>query len=212
MNFKYNTVYSKRRTIAVTVSSDNTVTVRCPIGTDSRRIEKFLSDKSEWITGHLQRNALKINANAAVIDGECVLVNGARRKLIIGETNAIIPDAVTVTSVKNLKKLFLDEYSADFLKKFNYFSALTGITPSGVAFRDYKSRWGCCDAKNRITFNYKLLMLPERLQAYVIVHELCHVKRHDHSSAFYALVKNCMPEYKQAVRELKNYDFITRLY
>ena len=160
----------------------------------------------------MQRNALKINANAAVIDGECVLVNGARRKLIIGETNAIIPDAVTVTSVKNLKKLFLDEYSADFLKKFNYFSALTGITPSGVAFRDYKSRWGCCDAKNRITFNYKLLMLPERLQAYVIVHELCHVKRHDHSSAFYALVKNCMPEYKQAVRELKNYDFITRLY
>ena len=119
MNFKYNTVYSKRRTIAVTVSSDNTVTVRCPIGTDSRRIEKFLSDKSEWITGHLQRNALKINANAAVIDGECVLVNGARRKLIIGETNAIIPDAVTVTSVKNLKKLFLDEYSADFLEKFN---------------------------------------------------------------------------------------------
>lgn len=212
MNFEYSVIYSRRRSISVTISSDNTVTVRCPKHTDVQRIEKFLSEKSDWINKHLQNNAAKLEENSDIINGKAVLVGGERRTLVIGERSEITAEAVQIKSVKHLKNLLVGTFGGQFFAKVKEISDAIGLTPNGVSFRDYKSRWGCCNAKNQIVFNYKMLMLPEKVQIYVIIHELCHIKQHNHSAAFYALVRRFMPDYKEAERELKNYDFITRLY
>ena len=87
-----------------------------------------------------------------------------------------------------------------------------GGCPEDVSVRDFKARWGCCDANKRIRLNWRLSMLPPDLQDYVLVHELCHLKHMNHSSAFWAEVKKILPDYASRKKRLKEYAFLTLLY
>ena len=46
-------------------------------------------------------------------------------------------------------------------------------------------------------YNWQIIMAPESIIDYVIVHELCHIKEHNHSPGFWALVEDEMPDYKE---------------
>jgi predicted metal-dependent hydrolase len=74
-----------------------------------------------------------------------------------------------------------------------------------VLIRNQKKRWGSCNAKGELRFNWRLVMLPLRVLDYVVVHEMAHLKVLNHSPRFWALVEQIMPDYKarhQALREL----------
>jgi predicted metal-dependent hydrolase len=77
-----------------------------------------------------------------------------------------------------------------------------GLKPSSVAFRRYKSRWGCCDKNDRLTFNTALIRYAPELIDYVVVHELAHIRHKDHSKAFWNLVMRYLPDAKALRRRL----------
>lgn len=79
--------------------------------------------------------------------------------------------------------------------KLDKWSSQLGLIHQGFKIKKHKSRWGSCTANNRLSFNYKILFLPSDIQDYVIVHELCHTVRKDHSKNFWALVSKSLPEY-----------------
>ncbi len=72
-----------------------------------------------------------------------------------------------------------------------------------IAVRQLKSRWGSCSHKGSLSFNYKILFLPESLQDYVIVHELCHLKQPNHSPKFWSLVAKTLPNYDHLRSSIK---------
>ena len=79
------------------------------------------------------------------------------------------------------------------------------MEPRSVAVKDYKSRWGSCSAKGDISYNWKIVLAPHRIVDYVVVHELCHMLEHNHSSRYWKLVEKYVPDYRERRDWLKNH-------
>ena len=208
----YNVIYSKRRSIQIAVSGNNEITVRCPFHTSKSRIENFLNEKQDWINKIINRNYQRLQKVNEVLNFKAVYVDGNEIPLLLGEKNLITSSCVYLKRIEDIQKQFIKSFSKGFLDEVNILSEKTGLVPLAVKVRNYKSRWGCCDIKGNIYFNYKLFMLPLNLREYVIIHELCHLKHHNHSTAFWSLVESYLPNCKSLRKELKNYDFLTKLY
>jgi len=73
-----------------------------------------------------------------------------------------------------------------------------GLHVSRVSVRNQQSRWGSCSPKGHICLNWRLVTMPEWIRDYVIIHELMHLKRLDHSPKFWKLVAAACPEYEKA--------------
>ncbi len=87
------------------------------------------------------------------------------------------------------------------IKFFNYFY---NFSIQSITIKNQRTRWGSCSENKNLNFNYKIIYLPENLVDYVIVHELCHLKEMNHSSAFWALVSLTIPDWKTRRQNLKN--------
>lgn len=72
-----------------------------------------------------------------------------------------------------------------------------------VAIKDNRTNWGSCSKAGNLNFNYKLILLPDHLADYVIIHELCHLKEMNHSIRFWNLVAQGCPNWKRSRAELK---------
>jgi len=68
-----------------------------------------------------------------------------------------------------------------------------GLRAHGVSVRDQRSRWGSCSETGGLSLNWRLILLPPRLQDHVILHELAHTRHFDHSRAFYSFLKAMDP-------------------
>ncbi|TSD00119.1 MAG: putative metal-dependent hydrolase [Candidatus Peregrinibacteria bacterium Greene1014_49] len=80
-----------------------------------------------------------------------------------------------------------------------------GVRIRGVKLRFASSQWGSCSSKGIIMLNAGLLLIPERYLRYIIIHELSHRIRADHSAAFWRVVEGAMPKYDAARKELMEY-------
>ena len=73
-----------------------------------------------------------------------------------------------------------------------------GLEVRGVSVRDQRTRWGSCGRNGRICLNWRLVLMPDWVRDYVLVHELMHLQRLDHSPRFWALVAAAFPGYREA--------------
>jgi len=92
------------------------------------------------------------------------------------------------------------------LARLVHFNQFYGLAWKRVAIRNQKSRWGSCSQKGNLNFNYRLLFLPQELQDYIIVHELCHLKELHHRESFWALVAEQLPNYLALKNSLRHYE------
>ena len=90
-------------------------------------------------------------------------------------------------------------------ERLGVFAAQLGVTYNRVCVKTLVSRWGSCSGKGNLNFNSLLCLLPPQVADYIMIHELCHLKQHNHSPAFWAEVAQAMPDYRQSVRWLKRY-------
>lgn len=87
--------------------------------------------------------------------------------------------------------------------KVAHYAERMGVTPTSVRITAARTRFGSCSGKNGLCFSLYLMQYPEAAIDCVVVHELAHIRHHDHSAAFYAEVARIMPDYKERLRLLK---------
>lgn len=78
-----------------------------------------------------------------------------------------------------------------------------GLVPTGIKVTSARTRFGSCSGKNSICFSWRLMLYPSEAIDYVIVHELAHIRHHDHSPAFYTLIERYMPDWRERMKLLK---------
>ena len=219
--FRYKIIFSRRRTISISVSPDKGVTVRAPLRTPEKTVEKFVTSRSEWVMKHLENYSNHTRLNGKISDGEKVLFRG--KEYIIRLLNA---DYGTVTLSDNdifvsapvdkipsaaeliLKKWFINEAARMIPDKLREMITKHGshrFNPSMVTIRTMKRRWGSCSSKGRITINSELVKIDDIFTEYVILHELCHLKHHNHGTDYYKLLSEVFPEWKKVRKELRKY-------
>jgi len=80
-----------------------------------------------------------------------------------------------------------------------------GLDVARVSVRNQRWRWGSCSRKGLICLNWRLVTMPDWVRDYVLIHELMHLKRLDHSPKFWKLVAAACPNYQEARAWLRTY-------
>lgn len=91
----------------------------------------------------------------------------------------------------------------DLPRRVERLALQVGVSVNRVTIRCQRTRWGSCSAKGNISLNCLLMLCPEVVRDYVVVHELCHRREMNHSPRFWAEVERVMPEYRRHRRWLK---------
>ena len=88
--------------------------------------------------------------------------------------------------------------------RLTYFNAAYGYIWKNITIRNQSTRWGSCSKQGNLNFNYKIVLLPPELADYIVVHELCHIGQLNHSSKFWDLFEQTIPDYKVLRKALKD--------
>ena len=183
-------IRSKRKTLAIEIRPDMRVVVRAPEKIPQNEIMKFVEEKQNWIKKHLVQMYFKAEENKKQ-KKEPALTNADIEKLC-QKALSVIPD------------------------KVKYYAEIMGVTYGRITIRNQKTRWGSCSIhskkirmnlqlavkseecsnKGNLNFNCLLMLMPDKVLDYVVVHELCHLKQMNHSKKFWKEVERYMPDYK----------------
>ena len=174
MEITYKLVRSNRKTLAVEIKGDGQVIVRAPYRISKREIERFVTEKADWIEKHLKTIRERQAARPAV------------KKLTAAEIQELADVAMK-----------------DFPERVRRFAPQVGVTYGRITIRNQKTRWGSCSSKGNLNFNCLLMLAPSEVRDYVVVHELCHRLEMNHSPRFWAEVERILPDYKARIKWLK---------
>ena len=113
--------------------------------------------------------------------------------------------AITKQVKKQLEGYFKQQAEKLIIERLEVISEQTSLTPTKVNIRQYRARWGSCNNRGEVSFNYFLMMTPLFVIDYVITHELCHLEFLNHSKSFWQLVKQHSPNYQKAKQWLSHH-------
>ena len=113
-------------------------------------------------------------------------------------------DAATAAQVEELRR-----QAKEYLPgRLYYLANLFGFQYNTLRIKHNSSNWGSCSSKGNINLNLNLMRVPQDLQDYVMLHELCHLKYLNHSPQFHALLESVCPGHREKQRRLKEYKLI----
>jgi predicted metal-dependent hydrolase len=91
----------------------------------------------------------------------------------------------------------------DLPKRLRELADLHGLSVTRISIRNQRTRWGSCGRDGHVCLNWRLVAMPGWVRDYVIIHELMHLKRLDHSRAYWRLVAAACPRFREARQWLR---------
>ena len=222
-DIEFSIIFSGRRSIGISVRPDSSVIVRAPYRTSLKTINRIVTGKYSWVLKHRDnyRNLDNSSRNKLYISGETHLFRGNESILKIEKASkpyisfydSTIELGINKTEDTELiKRLLYKGYKneavilfPELMNKVLSEHQSHMFKPAGLVIRTMKRRWGSCSNRGKITLSTELIKLSDFHIEYVITHELCHLKHHNHGPRFYELLSELFPDWKSARKELRKY-------
>ncbi len=205
----------RERKVAIHVRPDGAVQVDAPMGSGRAAIRKAVRKRARWVIGHLKKNREQRRhvLPRRYISGESHFYLGRRYVLKVfkderrdhgvnvqrSRINIFTPDATAGAVKQLLYKWYRERAGKVFQGRLRALAPsarwLKGKLPT-MKILEMKKQWGSCSPGGRILLNPHLVKAPGECIDYVILHELCHLRVHNHGPAFYSLLKTLMPQWK----------------
>ena len=208
---------NRTKTASVRVQ-EGKVSVVVPKSLTDNQIERLVTNKTRWIKEKLllHRQCVPVKPKEYV-SGECFTYLGknyrlkvekaprASVRLLAGRLVVALPEGSNgPEAVRNSLTDWIQTHAeAKLREKAERYARIVGVRPSSTSIRSYTSRWGGCSASGDIQFNWKIIMAPQRVVDYVVVHELCHLRVHNHSPEFWKFLERVFPDYQDCREWLK---------
>ncbi|MCP4116201.1 MAG: M48 family metallopeptidase [Desulfobacteraceae bacterium] len=212
----------KQGKIAIHVYPDGSVLVDAPEYAEPVAIREALRKRARWVVKHLDviREQRSHVLQRRYISGESHFYLGRRYtlkvicddavvpqvKMIRGQLNVIVREKNFETIKKHLWLWYCDHANVFFQKRLREIvgqvSWFKGDTPPSLKLLQMKKQWGSCTPGGKLLLNPHLIKAPRECVEYVIIHELCHLKEHNHSARFYTLLEALMPNWKLVKNKL----------
>lgn len=167
-------IRARRKTLSIRITQEGNLEIRAPLGMPKGEIEAFLKEKAQWIETHRAK----------------VLAEYAQGQ------EAPLGEEEILTLAEQMRRCLPE--------KLNRHGASMGVTFGNVTIRCQQTRWGSCSSRGNLNFNCLLMLAPEEVLDYVVVHELAHRKQMNHSALFWQEVERECPDYKKSLRWLKD--------
>ncbi|MED5509402.1 MAG: SprT family zinc-dependent metalloprotease [Pseudomonadota bacterium] len=203
-------IRSKRRKTLSLAIRNGEVKLRIPARLPLHHAENFVNEKSHWIQQKLLAHPPV--APKQFENGENLLYLGQTYRLAViaaqSRNQIRLEDDLfrlehrgKQVSDKALKRQIESWYKQQATRwltaRCEQLAVQTGLKPNDIEVKTYRARWGSCTVSGKVQLNWKLIMAAPDIIDYVIIHELCHLRQHNHSPAFWQLVKQFDPAFTQ---------------
>ncbi len=208
-------IRAKRRSISIQVRADGKVIVRAPLRVAEKTVRAFVESKADWI----ERKKAEVAQRPPITehsfrDGDVFLLLGREIPLSLVPTQRAaltLTDAAFLLSAKaqpNAADVFEKWYKAYALQvlseRVQLYATQHGFKPARIRITSARTRWGSCSTNGTLSFTWRLVMAPLDVVDYVVIHELVHLRVHNHSKTFWDGVAALMPDYKRCMAWLKS--------
>ena len=191
---------SRARRVRVNVHAHSGVEVVLPARAPERAAGAAVSELRPWIE---QRLAEARIAMASVAERAGTLPYlGTTLRLVPQEGRSRVHrsgEQLLVPALEArpaIERFYRRAARAEIAPRLDRASSLAGHPYSGLDIRGQRTRWASCSSSGRMSFNWRLLLAPERVLEYVVWHEVCHLEVLDHSRRFWALLEHHWPDYR----------------
>lgn len=202
----------RRKTVSIRIKKSQ-AQVHAPMGVSQSFIQAFVISKISWIQKHLDANNKKAQQNAAhkfkLHESASVRIFGQDLILrLVPNLSAVFMQSGDTLLVKTNARLSSEQTLFTGLRAYAFeqgastiqtlvakYSNLLGVQPKRISIKEYRSRWGSCNARKEVQFNWLIALAPPQALEYVVVHELCHLIHFNHSPAFWAEVARALPDF-----------------
>ncbi len=191
------------------------VRLTVPAGGSLDAAQDFARSRETWLRKALARQDERIvpacGGTILFAGRDTPLVPGTGRDAVLVNGAIRVPGAPR-DAPRHVRTLLVATATRNMVPVAEECARLLGRTIRRFSFKDTRTRWGSCSAAGNIMFSWRLAMAPEAVQAYVAVHEACHLAVMDHSAAFWSHVAALCPDHADRRAWLRRYGPRMHLY
>lgn len=214
-NTEIRIIKKRTKTAKIKINNNYEITVIVPTSYTTVMTEELVSKKKEWIDRSIRKlrdrtKEIELEHNEILLFGEKYIfeqntdidnkiLTYNESKKIVSNFNLTEKKELLINWYKHLANKFISRKANELAEKNDY-------RYERLFIRDQKTKWGTCSSRKNISFNWRLIMCPEYVIEYLIIHELTHLKEMNHSRKFWEEVEKVIPDYKNAKSWLTDYE------
>jgi hypothetical protein len=206
--------HPRRKRLALRVRQAQ-VEVLSPFGVSLLTLQRFAKQHQPWWQAQLEVQPVskplfswraELKQVWPFLGESYALQSSASSRVVCEDGGLYCPWLQTESARRRLLLTWYQQQAALYLaERTAHFARALGRAPNAIQIKTYRARWGSCDSRARIQYNWKLMCLPPWVMDYVVVHELCHLVYMNHSAEFWALVAHHYPATADAKAWLKQH-------